>query len=107
MIPIALALYNKRDDIDANESLIVGFTYAWEVTTMFPCVALNFHSVFVHIFLGVAALEILAYTIIIVGVQAYMLSHCLKMMKKNKREKSLRLQRQLIVSIFLQVKFFY
>ena len=106
MIPIALTLYNERDLVDAKESLTIGFTYAGEVSTMFPCIALKFHSVSVYIFLGVAALEILAYTIIIVGVQIYMLSHSFKMMKKNKHEKSLRLQRQLIVSIFLQVKCF-
>ena len=106
MIPVALAIYNKRDALDAIVSLTTGFTYAWEVTTMFPCVTLKFHSVSVYIFLGAAALEILAYTIIILGVQIYMLSHSLKMMKKNKHEKSLRLQRQLIVSIFLQVKLF-
>ena len=86
MIPIFLALYNPRDAVDANESLTVGFTYAWNVIAMFPCVALNFHSVFVHIFLGVATLEILIYTIIIVGVQIYMLSHTIKMMKENKHE---------------------
>ena len=107
MIPIALGLHNKRDVIDAIESLKIGFTYAWEVTTMFPCVTLKFHSVSVYIFLGVAASEILTYTIIILGVQIYMLSHSLKMLKKNKHQNSLRLQRQLIVSIFLQVKFFY
>ena len=107
MIPAALALYDKRDQVDALESLIIEFTYAWEVITMFPCVTLKFHSVSVYIFLGVVALEILAYTIIILSVQIYMLSHSLKKMKKNKHEKSLRLQRQLIISIFLQVKFFY
>jgi hypothetical protein len=106
MIPATLALYNKRDANDAIESLTIGFKYASDVNAMFPCVALNFHSVSVYIFLGVAALEILIYAIIIVGVQIYMLSHSLKMMKKKKHEKSLRLQRQLIVSIFLQVKFF-
>src|SRR4051812_26768442 len=89
MVPITLALYNERDAVDAFESLITGFIYAWDVAAMFPCVALNFHSVFVYIFLGVAALEILAYTVIIVGVQTYMLSHSLKMMKKNKHQKSL------------------
>jgi hypothetical protein len=107
IIPIAFALYNKKDAVDAMESLTIGFTYAWNVATMFPCVTLNFQSVSVYIFLGVAALEILTYTIIIVGVQIYMLSHSFKMMKNNKHEKSLRLQRQLIVSIFLQVEFFY
>ena len=106
MIPAALALYNKRDALDAIESLTTGFTYAWEVTTMFPCVTLNFSSASVYIFLGVAALEILTYAIIIIGVQIYMLSHSLKMLKKNKHQNSLRLQRQVIVSIFLQVKVF-
>ena len=106
MIPAALALYNTRDAMDAIESLTIEFAYAWDVNAMFPCVALNFNSVSNYIFLGVAALEILTYEIIILGVQIYMLSHSLKMMKKNKHEKSLRLQRQLIVSIFLQVKFF-
>ena len=104
MIPIALSLYNQKDTADAIESLTSTYLYAWDATVMFECATLNLNSIYVTIFLVVAALEILAYTVIVIGIEIYMLKKSTKTMKTTNK-KGQDLQRQLILSIFLQVIF--
>jgi hypothetical protein len=104
MIPIALSLYNPKDMAEAIESLTSTYLYAWDADVMFKCATLNLNSIYVTIFLVVVALEILAYTVIVIGIEIYMIKKSMKIMKKTNK-KSQDLQRQLIFSIFLQVIF--
>ena len=104
MIPIALSLYNQKDIVDAIESLTSTYLYAWEATAMFECFTLNLNSIYVTIFLVVVALEILAYTVIVIGIGIYMIKKGMKIMRTTNK-KNQDLQRQLILSIFLQVIF--
>ena len=104
MIPIALSLYNHKDSTDAIESLISTYLYAGEASAMFECATLSINSIYVTIFLVVVALEILAYTVFVIGMGIYMMKKGMKIMKTTNK-KSQDLQRQLILSIFLQVIF--
>ena len=104
MIPIALSLYNQKDTADAIESLTSTYLYAWDASVMFVCATLNLNSTYVTIFLVVVALEILAYTVVVIGIGIYMVKKSMKIMKTTNK-KSQDLQRQLILSIFLQVIF--
>ena len=104
MIPIALSLYNQKDIADAMESLTSTYLYAWDASVMFECSTLNLNSIYVTIFLAVAALEIIAYTVVVIGIEIYMIKKGMKIMKKTNK-KIQDLHRQLIISIFLQVIF--
>ena len=103
MISIALSNYNMRDNTEALAMLNYKFEYAYSLTSTLPCATLNSASIYVYIFLGVVSLEILAYTVIVIGYGIYMLSYSYELMKNSQNHKSLQLQRQLIVAILLQV----
>ena len=86
MIPIALSLYNPKDMADAIEGLTSTYLYAWDASMMFVCPTLNLNSIYVTIFLVVVALEILAYTVIVIGIGIYMLMKGMQIMKKTDRK---------------------
>lgn len=105
MIPATMNYFSINNIIDSFENLDVKYLYAWNVFHLFSCAALNFSTIYFHLFLIIVSIEIIAYNVVLVGTEIYMLNYSIKSLK-GQNNKTMLMHRQLIISILLQVKEF-